>query len=126
MEDRGEKIITLAREMLRSDMDFEPQAETATAPTRPNVSFKMLCLATMLTAVGSSAVTSIVTDTRRPINRYEKVELNALVFYVARLKGVNEDTVRAEVQDKLGIGSFDDLTELEFGAARSMLQRRAQ
>ena len=121
MEDRGEKIITLAREMLRSDLVMEPEAPES----KPSISFKMLCLATLLTALGSSAVTEWAGETRRPINRYERTELKALVFYIARLKGLTEEDIRRDVESKLDLPNLDDLTEYDFNVARHYLQNKA-
>jgi hypothetical protein len=122
MNDRGEKIIHLAREMLRSDavFDVEPAAPKTT------ISFKVLCLATALTAVSSYAITEASYQNHRPLTRYEKTELNALIFYAARLKGIREDDLRREVEQAVGIGSFDDLTMREFPTARRLLQDKVQ
>ena len=114
MNDRGEKIINLAREMLRTDI--EP------SETRTPISFKVLCLATMLTAFGSSAVTTWLNDARRPINRYEKTELKALIFYAARVKGIDEESLRQDVIQRFDIASLDDLTHRDFRDARNYLQ----
>ncbi len=121
MNDRGEKIINLAREMLRADIVLE-----AKSPAKPAISFKMLCLTMALTAFGSSAVTEWIGESRRPINRYEKTELNALVFYAARLKGTPEEDIRRDIEERLGVTSFDDLTERDFPLARRYLQKKAQ
>ncbi len=56
MNDRGEKIVSLAREMLRSEMAVEQPNLTAKTP----ISFKILCMATLLAALGSSAVTGLI------------------------------------------------------------------
>jgi len=121
MDDRGDKIINLAREMLRSDVvvDFPERGE------KPVISFKVLCFATVLAALGSSALTEATGEAHRPINRYEKTELKALVFYAARLKGFNEDELRHEVEQKLGT-SIDEMTAGDFREARDFLQRKAQ
>lgn len=122
MNDRGEKIINLAREMLRTDLTLEPEA----APVvKTGISFKVLCLATMLTAIGSSAVTHITNEARRPLNRYEKTELNALVFYAAKLKGLDEAHLRRDVEQQLGVASFDDMNVFEYQVARRYLQDKA-
>lgn len=121
MDDRGDKIINLAREMLRADVVFE----AADTPAKPAaISFKMLCLATALTAFGSSAVTEWASEQRRPISRYEKTELDALVFYAARLKGLDEDDLRRDVENKFNVAALDDLTERDFPGARRYLQNR--
>jgi len=85
----------------------------------------MLCLATVLTAVGSSAVTAWIVETRRPLNHYEKTELDALVFYAARQKNRNEDDLRREVLSALKLQSFDAMTERDFIVARNYLQDQA-
>lgn len=122
MHDRGEKIVTLAREILRSDaapvLPEPPQ-------THITMSFRTLCLATVLTAVSSSAVTTLVIETRRPLNHYEKTELDALIFYTAKQKSLSEDDIRHEVLEKLKISSFDTMTETDFVAARTYLQNEA-
>ncbi len=122
MNDRGEKIINLAREMLRSDMVFEQPAP----PPKVTISFKILCLVTVLTAVASSAVTEWSAENHRPLNHYEKTELNALIFYTARVKGIGEDILRREVIEKTGITDLDDMTAHEFLIARRLLQEKAQ
>lgn len=122
MNDRGEKIINLAREMLRTDMTLEPEA----APVvKSGVSFKVLCLATILTAIGGSAVTHIANEARRPINRYEKIELKALIFYAAKLKSLDEASLRRDVEQQLGLASFDDMNVYEYQIARRYLQDKA-
>jgi len=118
MNDRGEKIVNLAREMLRAERSAEPPELAIKAP----LSFKVLCFATLLAAFGGSAVTEWINEARRPITRYEKVELDALVFYAARLKGVNEDILRREVESRIGIGDFADLTEHDYIIAKTYLQ----
>jgi hypothetical protein len=60
------------------------------------------------------------------LNRYEKVELRALVFYTARLQGISEDILRKEVEKKVGVDHFDDMTAKEFPSARLFLQEKAQ
>ena len=122
MHDRGEKIVTLAREILRADaLPTLPEE----SPTRITLSFKMLCLATVLTAASSSAVTGFIIEARRPLNHYEKTELEALISYTAKQKNIHEDDLRHEVLTKLNITSFDAMTENDFIAARSYLQGKA-
>jgi hypothetical protein len=121
MQDRGEKIVTLAREILRSDELALPKNSV----TRITLSFKMLCLATILTGLGSSAVTGWIVEMHRPLNHYERTELDALVFYAAREKGLQEEDLRREVLAKLNLASFDAMTESDFIAARRYLQNKA-
>lgn len=122
MHDRGEKIVTLAREILRSDeLPALPQSSHA----HITLSFKMLCLATILSAVGGSAVTALVIETQRPLNHYEKTEIDALIFYAARQSGVSEADLRQEVLKSLSLSSFDAMTESDFIIARTYLQNKA-
>jgi hypothetical protein len=120
MEDRGDKIISLAREMLRNNVEVPPAA-----PPGPSISFKVLCMASCLAAFGGGFVTAVNNEQHRPLNRYEKTELEALIFYIARTKGTDEDTLRKGVEAKLGIASFDDMNEDGFRTARRYLQERA-
>jgi hypothetical protein len=116
MNDRGEKIVTLAREMLRS--------EITTAPTelKAPISFKVLCIAAIVAALGSSGLTIWFDDARRPVTRYERVELDALIFYAARLKGVGEDSLRLEIENCTGVSDMRDLTERDYVIAKTFLQ----
>ena len=123
MHDRGDKIVTLAREILRTDGAHHLSEETK---SRITFSFKMLCMVTVLTAVSSSALTGWVVETRRPLNHYEKTELDALVFYAARQKNLKEDELRQEVLEKLNLPSFDNMTAQDFITARALLQAVAQ
>jgi hypothetical protein len=118
MYDRGEKIVSLAREMLRA----EELGHTPNFSAAPPISFKVLCFAAMLAALGGSAVTEFANEARRPLNRYERVELDALVFYAARLKGENEEAVRKEVESRVGVGDFADFTERDYQLAKDYLR----
>ena len=122
MQDRGEKIVTLAREILRSD---SAQTLPAATTTHITMSFRMLCLVTVLTAIGSGAATGLIIEMKRPLNQYEKTELDALVFYTARQKGLNEDDIRREVLETVKVPSFSAMTERDFLTARTYLQNKA-
>lgn len=121
MQDRGDKIVTLAREILRADS--LPDL-LAASPKRMTVSFKSLFLFSLLTAAGASTVTFWAADTQRPLNHYERTELDALVFYTAHQKNVGEDSVRTELLAKLKANSFNQLTERQFSEARRYLHSR--
>jgi hypothetical protein len=117
--DRGDKIVQLAREMLRTDA---PLALAGVPSGSPAISFRMLCFASVLAALGGSFVTSMAAETHRPLNRYERVELDALVYYAAHQKNLDETVLRRDVQRNFGVSSFDDLTENNFQTARRYLQ----
>jgi hypothetical protein len=126
MQDRGETIVMLARNLLSMENpildSLAMPPEPAQNPSRISVSFKTLCMATILTAFGSLAVTEWIHETRRPMNRVEKTELDALIYYAAHTKGMNEKNLRREIASKIDVNSFDDMTEGDFIIARRYLQ----
>ena len=123
MDDHGEKIIFLARELLNEGM---PRQEQQRKNMSVNMTFKTLCFTTLLAASGGGAVATAVHSENRPLNRYEKTELQALLFYATRLKGINEEILREEVEKQTGVARLDDLTAGDFPAARRYLQEKAQ
>jgi len=123
MDDQGEKIVFLAREMLGAGVpDIEAKKKTANV----SMTFRTLCFTTLLAAAGGGAVTAYMHEAERPLNRYEKIEIQALVFYTAKLKGIDEDNLRREVEQQVGIDRIDDMTAAEFPAARKYLQEKAR
>ena len=123
MSDHGEKIVNLAREMLRSD--FPLGGMETTELKKAQVSLKALCLTAFLAAFGGVAFTHCFDEDYRPANHYERVELDALLFYAARVKTLDEDRLRQEVRDRLGLPSFDDITADDYRRARDYLRARA-
>lgn len=123
MEDQGEKIIFLARELLKADAPASPIRKKTINVT---MTIKTLCFTTLLAAASGALISTIVYEQDRPLSRYEKVELQALVFYTARIKEIHEGLLRQEVEKQVGVSSFDDLTAREFSAARRFLQQKAQ
>src|ERR1700722_5686263 len=122
MDERSEKIIALTREIVRTNKMLEPESTLS----RISMSFKTLCLATCLAAIGGGVIAEWHAEAARPINRYEKTELRALVFYAARLKNLNEDAVLQSVRARFNVTVLDDLTEHDFPAARRFLQDKIQ
>lgn len=118
MHDRGDKIVTLARELLRCDASVEPEASLI----RISLSFKMLCLTTIITAFGSSGITFWANEMQRPLNRYERTELEALIYYAVHEKGVRENELRQSMQSQLGVSDLNDMKERDFALARHYLQ----
>ncbi|MDE1901415.1 MAG: hypothetical protein KGI37_07220 [Alphaproteobacteria bacterium] len=123
MNDQGEKIVFLAREILNAGID---ENHAAVKKTRVTMSFTTLCLTTFLAASGGAVVGHMVQNSHRPLNRYEKTEIDALVFYTARLKGISEDILRQDVAGQVGAPNYDDIDASEFAAARTYLQKKAQ
>lgn len=123
MTDRNEKIISLAREMLRSDMVTKQQVPRE---DKRKFSLRLVCLTTILTAAGSSAATGWLIESHRPINRYERTELDALIFYAAHEKNLDESALRREVAAYLSLDNLEDLNFAAFREARAYLQNRAR
>jgi hypothetical protein len=121
MNDRGDNILSLARELLRNN-----ELASESAPKQNAVSFKVLCFTAMLAAACSSVATNYITDARRPLNRYEKVELDALIFYAARIKNTDEASIRRKVENRIGVQDFEDLTKCDYQIAQSFLRGEIQ
>lgn len=119
MNDRGEKIVSLAREMLRSNLNDEPSASST--PPKTGSSLRAFMLATLLAAVGSAFATHAIDSVRRPINRYERVELDALIYYATRYASQNEENLRRAMLDAVSHSSMEDLTAVDYEKARSYL-----
>jgi hypothetical protein len=123
MEDKGEKIIFLARELLESREPEEPIAKKTIGIT---MSFKTLCFTTFLAAASGNLISTYVHEQSRPLNKYERIELQALIFYTAKLKNISEEILRAEVERQVQVERFEDLTAKDFQTARRYLQEKAQ
>ena len=121
MEDRGEKIVFLARQLLDEGVT-QPEVQKKSVSIK--MTFKTLCFTTILAAAGGVASSVAVYEQTRPLNRYEKIELQALVFYVAKLKGIQEDIVRQEVEMQAGISSLDDINSGDLSSVRTLLQEK--
>jgi hypothetical protein len=57
-----------------------------------------------------------------PVNRYEYVELNALLYYVAHQTSKTEDGLRREVLGLLGLPDFDGLSVYDYRRASDYLK----
>jgi hypothetical protein len=123
MDDSGEKIVFLAREILNAGI---PESAAKKKQTHITTSFKTLCFTTFLAASGGGLVTGYLHNDTRPLNRYERTEIQALLFYTSKLKGVEQETLRHEIEKQIGIADINDLTANEFPAAQRYLQERAQ
>ena len=78
-----------------------------------------------LAAFGGGFVTAWNSDLHRPLNRYEKTELEALIFYASHNKGYDEDALRKDIEAKFGITNLDDMNNAEFQRARLYLRQKA-
>ena len=123
MNDQGEKIVLLARALLNS-----PPAELPISkkPLSITLSLKALCLTTILAASTGSAVSALMHEDERPLNRYERFELRALVYYTAQLNHVSEEDMSADLVKNLGVRRVDDITAGDFSVAQRFLWKMAQ
>ncbi|MDD4616607.1 MAG: hypothetical protein PHW76_05770 [Alphaproteobacteria bacterium] len=122
MEDKGEKIVFLARELLEAGAEPPVTKKTTTI----TMTLKTLCITTFLAAATGNVLSMLVQEQIRPLNKYEKIELEALVFYAAKIKNISEDLLREEVEKQVHVDSFDDISSREFSAARLFLQKKAR
>ena len=123
MEDRGEKIVFLARELLESRASEAPHQKKTLSIT---MTFKTLCFTTLLAAATGNVISTYVHEQGRPLNKYERIELQALVFYTAQTKNMDEAAIRNKVEAHVGGTAFDDMTAKEFLLARRFLQEKAR
>ncbi len=112
MEDRGEKIVNLAREMLRTG--FAGEAPVPAPLPRDGVPIKALFLAAFLAAFGGSLVTQAFDAARRPIDGLERAELNALVAYAAQTRSLDQAALCREIRADLSIADLDNLTVRDY------------
>ena len=123
MGDHGEKIVFLARELLKAGVPEVPPARKSFNVT---MTFKTLCFATTLAAAGGGLVSALACEKNQPIGHYEKTEMRALVYYVVKFKGLDESVLRREIEQKSGVDDLDDVTVGAFPAVRRYLQEQAQ
>lgn len=123
MDHRSDKIVRLARAMVRSD--YVSSASDIAGVTKPHLSIPTLYMTALLSAFGSGAVVTAVAELNRPINHYEKTELAALSFYAARQLGQSEQFILDEAKRETGIPDLQTLSVGEFRKLRDHLRRRA-
>ena len=121
IENNEQKIVSLAAELLKNN-NYKRQAEF------PKRSFDNLSLNLITILMAAFAATtagyyagSYGNYVSRPLNRYERIEIHALVFYASRVRGLKEAVIQHEVE--LFIGSpLSEMSVKDFPAARSFLQ----
>ncbi len=125
MNDRGEKIVILAQEMLRSGNLGSPRhLQNKKSKSEKIVALKAACLAAIVSATGSAALTHIIHENNRPANRYEIVEIDALVFYTARELNIAETLIREDVNGAVGLSQEKTYSVSDYRRARNYLWLR--
>lgn len=115
MDDRSEKIVSLAREIMH-----KPEAAML---RQGHYNLTTVVLAAMLGAASAGTGTAILAEHYRPLNHYEKIELKALIHYVAQMRRINRAVLKAEFLTQFGIHSLNELTHAQMQAARNYLQK---
>lgn len=69
-------------------------------------------------------LSNIALENARPANRYERVEIDALVFYAARQLHVSEELIRSELRDVALVQQTPELTVADYHRARAYLWLR--
>ncbi|HAX91115.1 MAG TPA: hypothetical protein DCY07_02770 [Rhodospirillaceae bacterium] len=129
MGQRSEKIIHLSKEIFedngarRSASILRQEKETATRPQEE--SLRSLCLAAVAKATGRTAIFPAPTHQEsHPLTRYQKVEIDALIFYAAQVEELTETRVREEIKSFLAIASLEELTATNYRRIRDYLWQR--
>lgn len=124
MDDRGEKIVNLARELLQNH-HVSPPADRGNALPTLRLWRKIAMIAVVAAATGGLSV-HVMAEQGRPLNRYEKIELQALLDYASRLQDKDSSVLRRDLFARFAITSLDDLTYAHFEEARLYLQHRVR
>lgn len=123
MDHRSDKIVKLARAMVRSD--YVSSAQTIVNNAKPHLTLPTLYMTALLSAFGGGAVVGAAAELNRPANHYEKTEIAALVFYIARQTGQAEQTIQDNATQQAGIADWQQLTASDYRRLRDVLRRNA-
>lgn len=125
MSDHGEKIVGLAQALLQSgSLDDSPTFLARRQAKEKSLALKAACLAALLSATPSTLDPQLAPQTVRPANRYERFEIEALLFYTARQLHLGEPALRQEVLTALKLSSFEDISALDYLRLRDYLWTR--
>ena len=123
MDHRSDKIVRLARAMVRSD--YVSSANVVGGSNKPHLNIPTLYMTALLSAFGGGAVVAAAAELNRPVNHYERTEIAALTFYAARQTGQSEQYIQDEAKRETGIVDMQSLSVGEFRKLREYLRRRA-
>ena len=125
MSDQGEKIIHLAREVLRNGhLSDTFEGMHAMRAESKRLSVKAAALAALLAALGGAGIMHVIDDNYRPANRYERVEIDALLLLAAKQNAMPEETLINETLSSLSLHSMQDLSVQEYIRIREYLRDR--
>lgn len=124
MLDRGEKVVRLARELLRSEILCD--APNRAAHERKTFSYKNGVLAFLFgIALGAMAM-SCLRYAARPMDGNERMQIEAFLLYASHQTGLPAQAVENDMLYALARRSVQDLTHADFTVARDYLLKRAQ
>ncbi|MGE4351028.1 MAG: hypothetical protein AB7E52_02445 [Bdellovibrionales bacterium] len=125
MSDQGEKIIHLAREMLRDGREPENKSYKESICESHNLfTLKAAALTAMIASFGSASVTHLIDEIRRPMNRYERVEIEALLFYAAKQRAMSQAEIAKQIEKHLSLTSIMDSCALDYKRIRDYLREQ--
>ena len=112
-DERSDKIVNLARAMIQHNA---PQAA-------PRYSLKTIAFAAMLSATLAGGAAVLAVEQYRPLNRYEKIEIRALIHYAAKLNTLDGQIIEDDLYRQFGVQSLDDLSMRDMHDVRRFLQK---
>lgn len=123
MSDRNETIIKLAQEILgaeRNTASLSPQGIAALA-SQKMIPVKTACLTAIAAALGATSLACFIQEATRPASRYEKVEIEALLFYTAQEKQVPQDLLKSEMKERQIFKDVECMSAYDYRKARDYL-----
>ncbi len=111
-DDRSDKIVTLARSIIQQQ-----------PPSSQTYSLKTMALVALLSAATAGSGSLLAAEHYRPLNRYEKTELRALISYAAKQGLADSASIEQALFVQFDIQSLDELTAAQMQAARQFLQK---
>ncbi len=123
MSDHQAKIVSLAGEILR-ERNLCAQTKTSEKSRQKSYALKAACLSALLSASGAALGMHFYHEMQRPINHYERFEIEALLFYTAKRERQSLNALRKTTQKDLALPSLDDLSALDHRRIRDYLWTR--
>lgn len=138
MQDQDQKI---SRGMQTETKVFAPEktgcASNLETPRSLVADLRAKCVGAVLSAMGDQSRCDRAHDSdavygqgslrglaSRPANKYEKVEIEALIFYAVQKTGMALEALRREILDKLSVVAFDGMTLADYQRTRDYLWAR--
>jgi hypothetical protein len=118
MSDQGEKIVNLAREMLHRERNVRNMQFGTTTLTCGTLAATTAI--SLVIAMGSCVYQS----QNQPINKYQRVEIEALMTYVAEANKTDVSKLRQEFAKNFGVTHVDQITIREMDDVRRYFHQK--